>query len=256
MSDITLEAMLKRYLEYQFRHLYTAIPAVVMQVDDAEECRVDVKPVINEVFPDYDDSNEFPIIFSVPVIFPSSGTSAFTYPISPGDTVLLVFSQASTDVFRLGDGTPSPPSDYRKFDKRDAIAIPGLWPFANSKNKQSNRSLPHSTEDVVIAHNLNTSSECEIRLKASGKVEITSPLQVEVKAPVVNVTATTSSTVSAPAIYATATTLATISAPIANIAAITSATITSPIVNIASPGGAVSVTSTTFTWNGSTVAVV
>lgn len=244
---MTLEAMVKGFMAYQLRHLYTAIPAVIVQVDDAEECRVDVKPVINEVYPDYDDSSEFPIIFSVPLIYPSSSTSAITFPVNVGDTVLLVFSQASTDVFRLGDGSPSPPSDYRRFDKRDAIAIPGLWPFANSKNKQSNHALPHSTNDVVVVHNLNTSSECELRMKPTGKIEITSPLQVDIKAPTVNVNASS--------VYATATTLATITAPIATVTAATSTTVTSPAITLTAATSVI-VTSPTFTWNGSTVAVV
>jgi len=172
MTDMTFESAVKALFDYQMRNVFTAIPAKIMQVEDAEEQRVAVKPLINNVFPDWDDSVEFPTILSVQVMFPSSSTSAFTFPINAGDTVLLVFAQSCIDVFKSGDGTTQPPSDYRRFDKRDAIAIPGLFPFGMAINQQSKRTLTHSTDDVVVVHNLGTAEECEIRLKPTGKVEI------------------------------------------------------------------------------------
>ena len=172
MTDMTFESAVKALFDYQMRNVFTAIPAKVMQVEDAGEQRVAVKPLINNVFPDWEDSIEFPTILSVQLMFPSSSTSAITFPINAGDTVLLVFAQSCMDVFKSGDGTTQPPSDYRRFDKRDAIAIPGLFPFGMAINQQSKRTLTHSTDDVVVAHNLGTEAECEIRLKPTGKVEI------------------------------------------------------------------------------------
>lgn len=172
MTDMTFESAVKALFDYQMRNVFTAIPAKIMQVEDAEEQRVAVKPIINNVFPDWDDSVEFPTILSVQVLFPSSSTSAFTFPINAGDTVLLVFAQSCIDVFKSGDGTTQPPSDYRRFDKRDAIAIPGLFPFGMAINQQIKRTLTHSTDDVVVVHNLGTAEECEIRLKPTGKVEV------------------------------------------------------------------------------------
>jgi len=254
-SDMTFESAVKAFFDYQMRNVFTSMPAIVMQVTNMGECRVAVKPLINTVFPDYEDGQEHPTIFSVPVLFPSSSTSAFTFPINEGDTVLVVFSQASLDVFKGGTTSPSAPNDYRVFDKRDAIAIPGMFPFQDSINKQSNRTLTHSTSDVVISHNIGTSNECEIRMKPTGKVEITSPLQVEVKAPIATVTATTSATITAPSIYATATTLAAISAPIATVTSATSVAVTAPTITLTG-AAAVAVVAPSFTWGGLTVATV
>lgn len=253
-GDMTFESAVKAFFEYQMRNVYTAIPAQVVQVRDAGQQKVDVKPLVNMVFPDWEDSEEWPTILSVPLMYPASSTSAFTFPVKAGDTVLLVFNQSCIDVFKAGDGTAAPPSDYRVFNMRDAVAIPGLFPFGMAVNQPSKHTLTHSTDDAVLVHNLGTSNECEIRLKATGKVEITSPLQVDVTAPAVNVTGTTSATVSAPSVYATATTLAAITAPIATVTAATSTTITSPLITLTGATGVV-VTSPTFTWNGSTVAV-
>jgi len=168
-SDMTLESAMKAFFEHQMRSVYTAIPAIVMQVRSGEECRIDVKPLINMVFPDYEEM-EWVTIPNVPAIFPSSSTSAFTFPIKQGDTVLLVFNQSCIDVFKAGDGTPQPPSDYRAFNMRDAVAIPGLFPFGLSINKQTNRTLTHSTDDAVVSHNIGTPAECEIRMKPDGKI--------------------------------------------------------------------------------------
>ena len=254
-GDMTMESAMIAFFEHQMRKVYTAIPAVIISVRSDEKQSVDVKPLINQVFADLEDDTEHPVLLHVPLIYPSSSTSAVTFPVHPGDTVMLVFSQASTDVFKSGDGTIQPPSDYRRFNIRDAVAIPGLFPFGSAINQASKHTLPHSTNDLVVFHNLGTSAECELRMKQTGKVEITSPLQVEVVAPVVNVTATTSATITAPAIYATASTLATITAPIAAITAAISATVISPVIALTG-ATSVAVVSPTFTWNGSTVAVV
>ncbi len=170
-SDLTIESAMTAFFEYQMRNMYTAIPAKIMQVRNAEQCKVDVKPLIDMVFSNL-ETLEWATIPNVPVMYPSSSTSAITFPVKAGDVVLLVFSQSGLDVFKSGDGTPQPPSDYRTFNMRDAIAIPGLFPFGLAINQQSKRTLTHSTDDVVVAHNLGTEAECEIRLKPTGKVEI------------------------------------------------------------------------------------
>lgn len=256
MSDITLESLLSSWWEYQKRSIFTAIPARVVGVRDIEQGRLDVQPLINTVFADFEDDIEWPTILSVPVMWPSSSTTAITFPINNGDTVLLVFSQKSTDVFKSGDGTPQPPSDYRVFDKRDAVAIPGLWPFGMSKNKKSSRTLTHSTDDMVIAHNIGTEAECEIRLKPTGEVKITSPLKVDITAPVTTITSTTSASVVSPLVNVTSTLgVVNVTSLNTNITATGAITTTAPIVNI-NGTTAVAVVSPTFTWNTNTVAVV
>jgi len=238
-SDMTIESAMTAFLEYQMRNMYTSIPAQVIQVRSGEECRVDVKPLINMVFPNFEDM-EWATIPNVPVMYPASRQSAFTFPIEAGDFVLLVFSQSCIDVFKAGDGTAQPPSDYRTFNMRDAVAIPGISPFGLSINKQSNRTLPHSTQDAVIVHNIGTATECEIRMKPTGEVKITSPIKIEAIAPIVNVTASTS---------------AAVSAPISTVTSLVSAAITAPIVTI-NATTSVAVTTPSFTWAGNTVAVV
>ena len=171
-GDMTMESAMIAFFEHQMRKVYTAIPAVIIAVRSDEKQSIDVKPLVNQVFADLEDDTEHPVLLHVPLIYPSSSTSAVTFPVYPGDTVMLVFSQAGTDVFKSGDGTAQPPPDNRRFSIRDAIAIPGLFPFGSAINQASKHTLPHSTDDLVVFHNLGTSAECELRMKQSGKIEV------------------------------------------------------------------------------------
>lgn len=170
MED-TLESRLNSFIDFKFSALNTCMLCVVEQVRDLEEQRVDVKPLVNKQFVD-SDVLEYPAILSVPLVFPSSSTSAITFPVNKGDVVVVIFSQSSIDVFKSGSHTAHDPVDTRRFDRRDAIAIPCAFAFDKAINKQSNRTLTHSTTDVVIAHNIGKDNECEIRVKSSGKIEI------------------------------------------------------------------------------------
>ncbi len=171
-GDMTMESAMIAFFEHQMRKVYTAIPAVIIAVRSDEKQSIDVKPLVNQVFADLEDDTEHPVLLHVPLIYPSSSTSAVTFPVHPGDTVMLVFSQAGTDVFKSGDGTAQPPPDNRRFSIRDAVAIPGLFPFGSAINQVSKHTLPHSTDDLVVFHNLGTSAECELRMKQSGKIEV------------------------------------------------------------------------------------
>lgn len=180
-EDFTLEGMLNSFLAYKLESMFFCQPAIVVGVQHLDQQRIDVQPCINRLDAD-GYSVEYPAILSVPLQFPSSSTSAVTFPVNQGDTVLLVFSQRGMDVFKGGDGTASDPTDYRVFDKRDAIAIPSIFPFQKSINKQTNRTLPHDVNDMVVSHNIGTESECEVRMKPDGSIGITSPTIVNVVA--------------------------------------------------------------------------
>lgn len=180
MEDTSLQEVLKNSFRHYSSTMYTAIPCVVLKVHNSlNECKVDVQPSIDNMYKN-NTTEQHPPILAVPVMFPSSNTSAFTFPINVGDTMLCVFSQKSMDNFKLGSGEPTPPNDFRRFDKRDAIAIPGLFSFSNSINNPARHTWPHSTSDAVVSHNLGTGNEVEIRLKASGDCIINTNQKVEV----------------------------------------------------------------------------
>src|SRR5690606_8809045 len=192
MNDVFEEMSRTGFLS-QISNIYTCLPCVVVGNSNIASQMLDVQPVVNKRFKN-DTVEQHPPILSVPVIFPSSSTSALTFPISIGDTVLCVFSQRGLDTFKnsSSDSRFVTPTDLRKFDKRDAIAIPGLFPVSESSNNATVRRLPHSTSDLVVAHNRG-GAEVELRMRPDGRVLIKSPtaITVEWQTAVVNVSAST-----------------------------------------------------------------
>ena len=183
----SLETILNSQIDFRLSDIYVTMVAEVTNVSKMNECRIDVQPVVNKKYID-GEILEYPEILSVPVQFPSSSTSALTFPINQGDNVLLVFSQKGLDVFKSGATSAHDPIDMRSFDKRDAIAIPCVNPFSKSINDPVKRTLLHSVDDMVMTHNIGLPTECEVRMKPTGKIELTSALQVEVKSPLLTLT--------------------------------------------------------------------
>lgn len=179
---------LEAFWQYKTSKLFTSIPCEVVKVHDSlNQQMVDVRPVVDQLYRD-NTTEKQPVILSVPVVFPASKNSAFTFPVNVGDVVLAVFSQRGLDRFKAGTGQSVPPTDHRRFSIRDAVAIPGLFPFMNAINNPTKRTLPHSTSDAVMVHNIGTAEEAEVRIKPSGQVKITSKLLVEIDSPTAHFT--------------------------------------------------------------------
>ena len=183
---------------YEMNEIYTSIPCVVVEVvNDFKEQRVHVQPAIDKLLKDGRTISRPPIL-NVPVIMPATATSAITMPINKGDVVWCMFSMRAMEVFNEGNGKPQAPNNYAKFDQKDAVAIIGLFPRKKAINNPSNRTLPHDTKDLVVAHNIGTDSEVEIRFKPNGDMIITSPAKVEVNCVDAVVNASTSASITTP----------------------------------------------------------
>jgi len=196
MSD--LANLLIRAFQHQISEVYTAIPAIIVNVRDINQQRVDVKPAVNLISPN-GEYEEHPVILSVPLIFPSTKTSAITFEVSNGDEVLLVFAQRCIDSYKASGGIVDP-LDLRRFDKRDAVAFIGMSNFAKAINNPKKRTWSHNTSDTVIAHNIGTANEVEVRLKKDGGIAINTPTSVDIDGDVnikgdLNVTGTVTASV-------------------------------------------------------------
>lgn len=179
--ELSLQEVLTAAVDYQLSNIYTSMPGVVVGVhSDLTGLRADVQPVLNLRNMEGTENTPRPSILNVPVQMPISTVGGLTHPIRKGDPVMLLFSMRGLDVWKIGDGTPSMPSDRRKFNVRDCIAIPGVYPLGMSPNSPSNRNLDHDPNDVVLTHNIGTGSEVEIRLKPNGEVIVNSPAKVTV----------------------------------------------------------------------------
>ena len=161
-----MENAIRRIIESHIRqNISTAIPARVESVENLElQQTIDVTPLINRVYEDGTVLSPATIV-DVPLVFPSAGGGVLSFPISIGDTVLVIYSMRSIDEWSNSDGTEQTPIDARHFNKSDAIAIPGL--YTNSTHLQPN------PLDVELKFNpIGTS----IRLEAlSGDITIENP---------------------------------------------------------------------------------
>lgn len=176
----SLEEAQKASFEYNMSSVYTSIPAIVVSVKDLGQQRIDVLPAINQRSRDGEEEAQRAAILNVPLQMPVTQLGGLTFPINVGDSVYLHFSMRGLDVWKRNSIKPTTPSDVRQFDKRDCIATPGSYPFGESPNGSGKRTHSHSTNDVVLVHNIGTGSEVEIRLKPNGDVFINSPTKVTV----------------------------------------------------------------------------
>lgn len=206
-----MEALLSDYVQTQFQinmaEVYTALPCIVTNVVGSFDTqRVDVQPSINTLYKD-GSVDEHTQILGVPVLLPGSANSLVSFPINVGDTVMCIFSQRSMDNFKIGNGQPTVPNDYRKFSDQDAVAIPGLVPFSKSVNRPGIRKYPHNPKtDMVLAHNIASGTEVMIQMKQNGDLIINTEQQVTVNCKVVEVNATESYTINTPTLNINATT--------------------------------------------------
>lgn len=178
MTPEDLEGLLNQYTTNAINNIFTSIPCRVTAVNLAIQS-VDVEILVDRVDTS-GTSHKHSIITDVPLMFPASRSSAFTFPVNVNDTVLCVFSQRSIDRIKQGGTSSGPPLTYRKYSRNDAIAIPGIFPFNGAVNNPSRRNLSHNVNDTVVSHNVGTGNECEVRLDISGNISITSPGTVTV----------------------------------------------------------------------------
>lgn len=176
----SFEEALTAHFDYSTANLYTAIPGVVVSVVEMGNLLVNVQPTINVRSEDGLVVMSRPPILNVPVVMPLSKQGGLSFPLREGDLVYLVFSMRGLDAWKASNGYPSTPLDMRKFDVRDCVAMPCVYPSSESTNDPGKRALSHNPDDVVLVHNIGSGNEVEVRLKAGGGVEINAPGQ-EVK---------------------------------------------------------------------------
>mgnify|MGYP003581818359 CR=1 FL=1 len=187
VETIYLEPILNNFIDGYIRGLSYCMPAQVVNVQNVDELRIDVKPLNNIL--NLDGSvTELPIIRNVPMMCFGTDDSAILISPKQGQTVLLLFSQLSLDEFKGGSITPYNAVSNRKNDIQDAIAIPSIFPFNRSPNRSVRHYTEHSTEDLTVVHNLGTSRENKVILKRSGSIGVISSKSVDIDSPTTKIT--------------------------------------------------------------------
>lgn len=199
MIAADLMDIMRTQFKIDMADIHTAIPCKIVNVyQDNQSQKVDVIPSVNNLLKDGTGEPGMQIL-GVPIIFPGSQSTLISFPINPGDTVWVMFSQRSMDNFKIGSGEPTTANDYRKFSDQDAVAIPGLFPFGKSLNRPQIRKYPHdSNRDLCIAHNIASGTEVNILLKQSGDLIINTEQSVTVNCKTGVLNATESYTINTP----------------------------------------------------------
>lgn len=163
-SSPRLIEVLRQSTQQSVSRIHTAMPGRVESYN-AETQTANVKPLSVATSVDADGSitsQEYPVLVSVPVMFPRAGGYYTTYPIVVGDFVLLVFCERSVDEYIAGTGEVSEPWDLRMHDLSDAVALPGFYP--------SQVAIPEvSTEGMELGQE----GGSKITIKPQGIVETT-----------------------------------------------------------------------------------
>ena len=171
MRRRSLSEPLRRALRQASSEMHVALPAQIERYDHTEQ-RADVLPLLRRVYVD-GEVQGMPVVPDVPVVWPRSGGAQMTMPVRRGDTVLLVFTDRSIDRW-LAQGGDVTPDDRRQHDLSDAVAVPGLVPFADFGDVEPSE----NNDDVLIRY-----AGSKVRVKQNGDVEVEGSANIKMDAP-------------------------------------------------------------------------
>lgn len=176
----TLGELFSRTVSAALGGVNTAMPGRVVQFYP-EERKVDVQPIIRKQMAD-GTLLDYPVILGVPVEYPCSSSSLIYFPLNRGDSVLIVFSQVSTDNWLFSNtGKLVDPADNSRFNISDAFVIPGVSPFPISRDQWDSQVLTKDSSSVIIKHNIGTATEAEITISPEGEIGLQSLLPIKAK---------------------------------------------------------------------------
>ena len=158
MSNNILEETINLAIDSKLKEVHTALPAKIVSFNKAKQV-ADVQIVQKRLF--NDGTEEFyPPLIDVPVQYLRGGGFSFTFPLSIGDSGLLIFAERSLDEW-LVNGAEQVPEEVRTHSVSDAVFFPTLH---NDRN-----------EITSFSDNLEIRTESgngKITLSKSGKIEL------------------------------------------------------------------------------------
>jgi hypothetical protein len=125
----TLSQVIEIGIDARLLDLHTALPGRVELYNPATQT-ADVRPVVQRAVTKSDGDVEhesLPVIPNVPVGWMRGGGYSLQFPLSVGDHVWLIFSEAAMAQWR-STGSLSEPGDLRRHDLSYPIALPCIAP--------------------------------------------------------------------------------------------------------------------------------
>ena len=118
MTSPHMQTVVREYVSKRLAGVRVCMPATIRSYDPATQLAACV-PVFAE------GDTQLPIIHNVPVQWPGGGGYALTFPLLPGDPVLIVFADRSLETW-LSVGSVTDPGTARAHSLSDAICLPGV----------------------------------------------------------------------------------------------------------------------------------
>lgn len=189
------EELLQKKFDKLSRNMRVASPAIIKSFDPEKQtvtAQITIREKISFRGGDFEDIT-IPILLDVPIYMPRAGNFILTMPVTIGDECLIIFGDTCIDSW-WETGAVSNQMDLRRHNLSDGFALLGVW-------SQPKVISDYSTDSTFL-RNLNNDSYIEIRdsdinIKTPTKITIEAGSEVEVKAPTVNVKAT-STTIDSP----------------------------------------------------------
>lgn len=184
-----IEPIVKHLIKLNNHKMNISMPAIVVGVDKLKDGFIDVRPLVNHMNPITRDTVEYPTLGGVSVMFPNTKTSSFTFPVSQGDTVLLVFQSESIEDFISGNKNQHDPDFLVSGNMKNVVAMVGFTPYQDSPFNPINYTNEYSSEDLNIVHNKGTDSEISFKLTPEGDLKVLNARKVSYECEEFEVTA-------------------------------------------------------------------
>lgn len=143
-----LEQILQTAIEGRLVDFHTMLPGEIVSYDPAKK-KASVKIVLKRKYAADGSVKELPVIPSVPVVHPRTKDAIIHLPVKAGDKCMVLFAERSLDIWKKFGGTVDP-QDARKFHLSDAVAVPGLYSFADAIEVDKPDALTIKNDQGVI----------------------------------------------------------------------------------------------------------
>ena len=167
-----IETIIKHLIRQNNHNLNIAFPAVIVGIDKLKDGLVDVQPVVNYSNPLSEETVEYPVIYGVRLVYPSSKSSSICFPVTTGDTVDLLFHSVDISMFISGKVETHDTYMLSSGNLGNVSAIVGYSPYLESCLNPNNYKNEFSELDLNIVHNKNTDSEIMFKLTSEGDLKV------------------------------------------------------------------------------------
>lgn len=177
--------------------IWTCLPGIIESVDlDAGE--LSVQPAIQGKLIERNPASgelteklvDLPLLIHVPIVWPTGGGFALTFPLKKGDNVLVEFASRAIDSWFQSGGVGAP-VENRMHDLSDGFAHVGVRTLANKLPNVSAEGVQLRNDDgtsfieISDSGDVNIETPGNVAVKAGGNVSVKATAEIVLEAPII-----------------------------------------------------------------------